>query len=106
MAKTVKSNIGSAATAITITAAATLGSSTTVGAQSAAFTLVDGNNLVPDFIDIEVAATLANSTPANDKTLYAWLAESVDGTNFSGGNPAVSGSDAGYTFASAPVGAS
>jgi hypothetical protein len=106
MSTAVTDNIGASATAITITAAATLANSTIVGAQSAAVTMVDGNNNVPQAVDIEVAPALGTGTLSGDKTAYFWLAESIDGSNYSGGNPAVSGSDAGYTFANAPVGAS
>lgn len=106
MATTFTDQIGSGATSATITSAATLASSATVGAQSAAITLLDGNNNVPQAIDVELGFTNNSTALANDKTVYLFAARSLDGTNFEDGPPAVSGSDASFTFTSSPVGTS
>lgn len=97
--------LGSSATAATITLAS-LGSSTTVGQQSDAITIIDGSNRVPEYIDIDFWAKVTTGSLANDKSVTLWVARSVDGTSYEAGPPAVGASNTGFTFASAPVGSS
>ena len=98
-------NLGAAATAVTITAA-TLASSSTVGRQSNVVTLLDVNNDVPLALDVELAFSIAATTPANDKAVYLFAARATDGTNFEAGPPNVGAADAPFTFANPPVGPS
>lgn len=96
--------LGSAATSITITASS-LASSATAGRQSDAVTFIDGTNkTVPQAIDIFLQFELTTGTISGDGTVYLFMAESTDETNYTGGNPAVGASDAAYTFTDSPVG--
>lgn len=107
MATTFTDNLGSAATSVTLAAGAqTLASSATAGTQSDPVTLLDGNNNVPQAIDVELSFTLTTGTIANDKAVYLFAARSTDGTNYEPGPPAVGGSAAAFTFSNSPVGTS
>jgi hypothetical protein len=103
MATSFNDNLGSAATPVTITAT-TLASSATVGRQSDAITLLDGNKNVPQAIDVELSFTLNTGTIGSDKAAYLFAARSTDETNYEVGPPAVGASDAGFTFSNSPVG--
>ena len=105
MATAFSDNLGSAATAVTISAA-TLASSQTVGRQSGVVTLLDANNDVPTAIDVELSFTLSSTAPSGDKLVALFAARSLDGTNFEAGPPNVGTADAAFTFANAPVGSS
>ncbi len=78
-------------TAITITAT-TLASSATAGRSSTAI-----DNTTDLYLDalIEITPTIAAGTPANDKNVYVYAYDSIDGTNYTDG---ISGTDAAYTF--------
>lgn len=105
MSKTFYDNLGSAATSATITLAS-LATSATAGRQSDAITFLDGSNNVPRAIDVVLTAKVTSGTIANDKTVYLFLAQSVDGTNYDQGPPAVGASDAAFTFTNSPIGTS
>ena len=105
MATTFTDNLGSGATSITMTLNS-LASSATAGRQSSAVTLIDGNNNVPQAIEIDAAISWTTGTAANDKAIYFFLARSIDGTNYESGPPAVGTSDAAFTFSNSPVGTS
>lgn len=80
-----------AATAFTITLNS-LASSATAGRES---TVVDNtSNLYIDAL-VEVLVSFPNSAPANDKAIYVYAYDSVDGTNYAG---AATGADAAYTM--------
>lgn len=80
-----------AATAFTITLNS-LASSATAGRES---TAVDNtSDLYLDAL-VEVLISFPNSAPANDKAIYVYAYDSVDGTNYAG---AATGSDAAYTM--------
>ncbi len=68
-----------------------LASSATAGRES---TAVDNTtNLYLDAL-VEVLLSFPNSAPANDKAVYLWAYDSLDGTNYAG---TCTGSDAAYT---------
>lgn len=69
-------------------------------------TLIDGNNNVPEAINVDVQLTLTTGTLGNDQCAYVFAARSVDGTNFEAGPPAIGATDAAFTFSDSPVGAS
>lgn len=78
----------SAAIAITLDS---LTSSSTVGRSSA---VVDNSaNLYLDAL-VEVKLVIPSGTPANDKAVYVWAYDSVDGSNYA---EAVAGTDSSYT---------
>jgi hypothetical protein len=66
-------------TTITTTALATLASSATAGWQSAA---IDNATDLALGVLIYLSVTLATGTPAADKTVYVYVYESEDGTNY------------------------
>lgn len=68
-----------ASTAITSTALQTLASSATAGWQSG--TRDNASDLALAAV-LSVSVTLAAGTPANDKTVYVYVYESEDGTNY------------------------
>lgn len=66
-------------TAITTTALATLANSATAGWQSAA---IDNAADLALGVLIRLEVTLAVGSPASDKTVYVYVYESEDGTNY------------------------
>lgn len=66
-------------TAITTTALATLANSATAGWQSAA---IDNTADLALGVLIRLEVTLAAGSPASDKTVYVYVYESEDGTNY------------------------
>ncbi len=67
-------------TSVTTTNLAALASSATAGWQSAA---IDNTSDLALGVKIYAAVTLASGSPANDKTVYVYVYESEDGTNYS-----------------------
>lgn len=76
---TVQKPLYGTSTAITTTALATLASSATAGWQSAA---IDNSADLALGVLIRLQVTLAAGSPANDKTVYVYVYESEDGTNY------------------------
>ncbi len=66
-------------TSITNTSLTTLASSATAGWQSNA---IDNTSDLALGVVITVSVTLASGSPANDKTVYVYVYESEDGTNY------------------------
>lgn len=72
-----------------------IASSTTAGRQSNA---VDNSSTLADDYELTVSIVFPNSAPANDKTVYLYLGGWYGSTAGWEGNPALTGSDAAYTF--------
>jgi hypothetical protein len=101
MPTTFSYNLGSAVSTATITLNS-LASSATAGRQSTEISLLDANYNTPESVDFLLTVSLATGTVANDKSVYLWIAGSLDGTNYEFGPPTVGASDAAYTFSTAP----
>ncbi len=77
---TVQKPLFGTSTAVTTTNLAALASSGTAGWQSSA---IDNTSDLALGVLIYVAVTLASGSPANDKSVYVYVYESEDGTNYS-----------------------
>lgn len=72
-----------------------IASSTTAGRQSAT---IDNTSTLADDYELSVSIVFPNSAPANDSTVYLYAGGWFGSTNGWQGRPALTGSDAAYTF--------
>ena len=78
-----------------LTWAGAIASSATAGRQSDA---IDNGTTLADDYEVSVSIVFPNSAPANDKTVYLYAGGYYGATAGWQGRPALTGSDAAYTF--------
>jgi len=78
-----------------LTWAGAIASSATAGRQSDA---IDNGTTLADDYEVAIKIVFPNSATANDKTVYVYAGGYIGATNTYQGRPALTGSDAAYTF--------